>query len=353
MNRTLNLSLLAQLIVLLAALGWTGMCFGGELPFLTIGTGNTTGVYYSAGHAVAKVYNPSGAEHGFLMDAEASNGSVDNINKVLDGTWAFGIAQADMLFKAQEGWAPWFGTPHNNLRAVAALYTEAVLFVVRKDREIRTLADLRGKTVNIGAPGSSDNENALLILDAAGLKPGTDLTINERMTVDASEMLEKGSIDAYIYTVGHPNLSIREAAVSGRKIKLVPVDPPLVEEFTRKRAFLTKTRVNTAYYPGLEEQKDIFTIGVKAILFTKSDTSNATVTAVVSELIDDLDRFRRQHPAFGEVALEELGRDTIVPLHPGAEAVYRQRGLMLGTVSHSRQQEVAVMRGAPYRKEVR
>ena len=351
MNRKLNLSLPSQLMVLLAAIVWAGVCFGGKLPFLTIGTGNTTGVYYSAGHAVAKVFNPRAAEHGFRLDAEASNGSVDNINKVLDGTWEFGIAQADMLFKAQEGLNPWEGTPHKNLRAVASLYTEAVLFVTREDQEIRTMADLRGKTLNIGAPGSSDNENALSILNTVGLNLETDLTITEEMTVDASELLEEGDIDAYIYTVGHPSLSIREAAVSGRKIRLVPVDPPLVEEYTRKRVFLTKTKVNTAYYPGLETQEDIYTIGVKAILFTKADTPDATVSAVVNELIDNLDRFKRQHPALGEVALDELGRDTVVRLHPGAEAVYRQHGLMLGTVFHGRHQ--AVIRWTQYREEVR
>lgn len=351
MTRKLNLSLLTQLMAILAALGWAGLSFGGKLPFLTIGTGNTTGVYYSAGHAVAKVYNPSAVEHGFRLDAEASNGSVDNINKVLEGTWEFGLAQADMLFKAQEGLAPWQGTPHKNLRAVAGLYTEAVLFVTRADDNIRTLADLRGKTLNIEAPGSSDHENALLILEAAGLDPQTDLTIREEMTVDASELLKKGDIDAYIFTVGHPNMAIRQDVVSGRKIRLVPVDPPLVEEFTRKRPFLTKTRVNTAYYPGLDDQGDIYTLGVKAILFTKADTPDATVTAVVSELIDNFDRFRRQHPALAEVELNELGRDTVVPLHPGAEAAYRQHGLMLGTVFQGRHQ--GVIRWARYREEVR
>ena len=189
--------------------------------------------------------------------------------------------------------------------------------------------------MNIGAPGSSDNQNALIILDTAGLKPGTDVVIKEEMTVDASELLGNGDIDAYIYTVGHPNLSIREAAVSGRKIRLVPVDPPLVEEFTSKRAFLTKTRVNTAYYPGLKTQEDIYTLGIKAILFTKADTPDATVTAVVSELIDNLDLFRRQHPAFAEVAFDELSRDTVVPLHPGAETVYRLYGRVPDPVFHA------------------
>jgi hypothetical protein len=246
---------------------------------------------------------------------------------------------------------PWKGTPHKNLRAVAGLYTEAVLFVTREDREIRTLADLRGKTLNIGAPGSSDNENALLILDTVGLKPETDLTIEEKMTVEASELLEEGDIDAYIYTVGHPNMSIREAAVSGRKIRLVPVDPPVVEEYIRKRAFLTKTRVNTEYYPGLEAQEDIYTLGVKAILFTKADTPDATVRAVVNELIDNLDRFRRQHPALGEVELNELGRDTVVPLHPGAEAVFRLYGRVPDPVVLGRHQEVTGW--TQYREEVR
>ena len=304
-----------------------GVCFGGNLPFVTIGTGNTTGVYYSAGHAVAKVYNPKAAVHGFRLDAEASNGSVDNINEVLSGKLEFGIAQADMLYKAREGREPWQGTPQKNLRAVAALYTEAVLFVTRKDEDIRTPEDLRGKRLNIGAPGSSDNENALTILEIVGLDPESDLTIKEEMAVDASELLENGEIDAYMYTVGHPSLSIREAAVGGRRIRLVPVDPALLESRARGRAFLTKTKVDTRYYPGLESQGDMYTIGVKAILFTRADMPSETVSAVVRELTDNFDLFRRQHPAFGKLTLEDLTRDTIVPFHPGAEAVYRQHGL--------------------------
>ncbi len=313
--------------VLCLSLMLAGTGLADKLPFLTTGTGNTTGVYYSAGHAVAKVFNPNAAKHGFRLDAEASNGSVDNINKVLDGTWEFGIAQGDMLFKVQKGLDPWEGSPHGNLRAVAGLYTEAFLVIARDEEGIRTWTDLKGKTLNIGAPGSSDHENALLILKIVGLDPENDLELTEKMTVDASDLLEEGDIDAYIYTVGHPSMSIREAAVGGRKIRLVPIDAPLVEEYTRKRTYLTKARVNTAYYPGLET-KDIYTIGVKAIFFTKADTPDATVSAIVSELIDNFDRFRLQHPAFGEVDLNELAPDTVVPLHPGAEAVYRKHGLM-------------------------
>ena len=149
------------------------------------------------------------------------------------------------------------------------------------------------------------------------------------MTVDASELLEKGEIDAYMYTVGHPSMSIRESAVSGRKIRLVPIDPALLESKASGRAFLTKTKVDTRYYPGLEAQGDIYTIGVKAILFTEADTPSETVSAVVSELIDNFDLFRRQHPAFDKMTLNDLARDTIVPLHPGAEAVYRKHGIGL------------------------
>jgi TRAP-type uncharacterized transport system substrate-binding protein len=92
------------------------------------------------------------------------------------------------------------------------------------------------------------------------------------------------------------------------------------------RAYLTKTKVDTRYYPGLEQQVDIYTIGVKAILFTRADTPPKTVSAVVSELIDNFDLFRRQHPAFSELTLNDLVSDTIVPLHQGAESVYHQQG---------------------------
>ena len=329
MNNKWSLPRLSRFMALLAVLVLAGVCFGSNLPFVTIGTGNTTGVYYSAGHAVAKVYNPKATDYGFRLDAEASNGSVDNINEVLGGKLGFGIAQADMLYKALEGAGPWQGTPHTNLRAVAGLYTEAVLFVTRKGEDIRTPEDLRGKKLNIGAPGSSDNENALVILNILGVDPKSDLTIREEMTVDASELLEKGEIDAYMYTVGHPSMSIRESAVSGRKIRLVPVDPALLESKARGRAYLTKTKVDTRYYPGLEAQGDIYTIGVKAILFTRAETPTETVSAVVTELIDNFELFRRQHPAFAELTLEDLVSDSIVPFHPGAEAAYSRHGLGL------------------------
>ncbi|MHC4716015.1 MAG: TAXI family TRAP transporter solute-binding subunit, partial [Planctomycetota bacterium] len=124
---------------------------GGKRRFVTIGTGGVTGVYYPAGGVIAKFVNRKRDEYGIRMSVESTGGSVFNINAVLSGELEFGVAQSDRQYQAWKGLAEWADRgPQKDLRAVCSLHPELITLVAADDAEIRTLSDLKGKTVNIG-----------------------------------------------------------------------------------------------------------------------------------------------------------------------------------------------------------
>jgi len=295
----------------------------------SISTGSPTGVYYAAGTAVAKLFNKKRQEYGLRLVTKASEGSIDNINRVKEKEATFGIAQANGLYLAQAGSGPWQGNPHGNLRAVVGLYTEDLTIVTAVKSGIAGVSDLKGKRVNIGAPGSADQITSLLLLkEWLKMDPANDLKVSERPSYEAPELIQQGKIDAFFYTVGHPNLTIIEATAGERKVKMIALDQALIDDIVRPRPFLTATKISVNDYPDLENREDVSTIGVRAILFTRSDTDEETVYKVVREVMGNLDLFRRQHPVFAGIKEKDMTKGLIVPLHPGAERYFREAGLL-------------------------
>ena len=297
-------------------------------PMQSIKTGNITGVYYSAGSAVAKMHNRKLKEYNLRLIAEASEGSVANIEEVVDGEVDFGIAQANALYYAKKGESYWEGTPQTNLRSVLGLYTEDFTLVAAVDANINSLSDLKGKTVNIGELGSMDAIQAMSLFKRLGLDPENDLTINEKPTYEASELLQQGEIDAYFYTVGHPNLSIKEASSGDRKIMIAAVEKEIVDLLDKQAEFLVATDIPIDYYSKIANKEPIRTLSVKAILFSSADTDEQIVYNMVKEVFENLDLFKKQHPAFANLTPEKLTTGLIVPLHTGAERYFKEAGLL-------------------------
>jgi TRAP transporter TAXI family solute receptor len=297
-------------------------------PMLSIKTGNTNGVYYSAGSAVAKMHNRKLKEYKLRLIAEASEGSVSNIDDVANGLAAFGIAQSSALYFAQNGVRYWQGRPEDKLRSVLGLYTEALTVIAGADSGIQTLADLKGKTVNIGELGSTDNEQATDIFKLLGLDPKHDLTILEKPAYEASEQLQADEIDAYFYTVGHPNLSVMESAAGERQVVIVSPGQELIELILKGRPYFTSADIPIDHYPKIVNKQPIPTIGVKAILFTHADADEDVVYNMVKEVFENLELFKKQHPAFANLTPEKLTTELIVPLHPGAERYFKEAGLL-------------------------
>jgi len=317
-----SLCLLTAVTVLLAPVAVPAF----PQPSLAISSGNTTGANYAVSSAIAKIFNRKAADYGVRLATVASQGSLANIDNVFEGKIAFGIAQSEILLHAVTGVGPWQGNAREGLRAVLGLHLETVTIVAAADRNIRQFSDLKGTRVNIEAPGSSDNEYGALLFELSGINP-KDVILSEHPVALASEFLQNDQIDAYLYTVGHPNLSVLEASSGTRKVLLVPLDTAFIARVTAEYPLLIATVVPTSYYPALECQDEVATIGVRAVLFTRADLAEEAVYRVVREVMTNFDLFRRQHPVLQGLTPREAAGVTAIPLHPGAARYFREAGL--------------------------
>lgn len=297
-------------------------------PMVSIETGNVAGVYYAAGSAVAKFHNRKLKEYNLRVIAEASEGSVANIMDVVNGLTEFGIAQSNTLYHAKMGDSYWQGDPETTLRSVLGLYTEALTIIAAVDADINSLADLKGKTVNIGELGSTGSEQATAILKAVGLNLEKDMTICREPTYIATELLQKGEIDAYFYTVGHPNLSVVEASHGDRKIMIVEPEQDVIDFFLEDSEYLLETTIPIDYYTHITNKKPVRTMGVEAVLFCSAETDEEVVYNIVKEVFENYELFKKQHPAFAALTPEILTAKLVVPMHPGAERYFKEVGLV-------------------------
>ncbi|MBU5613641.1 TAXI family TRAP transporter solute-binding subunit [Geomonas azotofigens] len=297
------------------------------LQSFTISSGTTTSSYYAAASATAKVFNKKSAVYGVRLATLASAGSVANIDAVAGGKAAFGIAETELLKRAAQGVRPWEGNAKGQLRAVLGLYPATVTIVAAVDSGIQRIADLKGKRLNIGAPGSIDNTYASALLQMSGLNPAEVIT-SGHSTAIAPELLQKGDIDAYLCIVGHPNLTVLEASAGKRKVLLVPLEESLIRQVTSNNPLLAPVVIPMRFYPKVQATGTVQSLGVRTVLFTSADQSDDSVYSIVREILGNLDLFRRQHPILQDLTPEQAARVTVIPLHPGAARYFKESGLV-------------------------
>ena len=183
--------------------------------FITIGTGGVTGVYYPTGGAICRLVNKNRKEHGIRCSVESTGGSVYNINTVRAGELEFGVAQSDWQFHAYNGSSKFKDQgPFEGLRAVFSVHPEPFTLIVRKGTGIGGFADLKGKKVNVGNPGSGQRATMEVVMDAFGIKMDDFALAAELKGSEMAQALCDGKIDAMIYTIGHPAAAVTEAATT-------------------------------------------------------------------------------------------------------------------------------------------
>lgn len=317
---------------LLAVLLGFGLVLGGltvaqAAPrFITIGTGGITGVYYPTGGAIAKIVNAQKEKYNLRATVESTGASVFNINAVLSGDLDFGITQADRQYQAYKGLAEWEGKPQKDLRSVFALAPEAVTLVVSEESGIKTLKDAKGKILNIGNPGSGNRQNAIDVIAAEGLNYEKDLKAESVKAADAPRMMQDGRIDGFFYTVGHPNGNIKEATAGKRKARLVPITN--VDSLLQECPYYSRTVIDISQYPEALNKENVSTVGMLATLVTSAKQPDDVVYAVTKEVFENLDEFKKLHPALASLTKESMLEGLTAPLHPGAEKYYREIGLI-------------------------
>ncbi|MDD6088611.1 MAG: TAXI family TRAP transporter solute-binding subunit [Desulfovibrionaceae bacterium] len=321
---------------LLAVMLGAGLLLGGmvseaaaavKTTFVTIGTGGITGVYYPTGGAIAKIVNAKKAQYGVRATVEATGASVFNINAIMKGDLEFGIAQADRQYQAYNGLAEWAGKPQKKLRAVFALAPEAVTFVAAEDAGIKSLKDAKGKRINIGNPGSGNRQNAIDVFNAVGIDVEKDLHAEGIKAADAPRMVQDDRIDGFFYTVGHPNGNIKEATAGKRKCRIVSITDiePLLKQFP----YYSLTTIDMKNYPeAANANETVQTVGMLATFVTSADVPDDVVYAITKEVFENLESFKKLHPALGSLTRQSMLEGLTAPLHPGAERYYREAGLL-------------------------
>lgn len=294
--------------------------------FITIGTGGQTGVYFVVGQSICRLVNRGSADHGLKCTAPSTGGSIANINAIKAGDMDMGVAQSDWQYHAYNGTSKFDGNKFDEERAVFSVHGEPFTVIARADAGITSFADLKGKRVNIGNPGSGQRATMEVVMDALGWTLDDFALASELKPAEQAAALGDNKVDAIIYTVGHPNGSIQEA-VSTVDAVLVPVTGPEIDKLIADNPFYAAATVPGGMYEGSPD--DISTFGVKATFVTSSSVDDDVVYEVVKAVFDNFDRFKRLHPAFENLKEEEMIKDGLsAPLHPGAAKYYTERGLM-------------------------
>jgi TRAP transporter TAXI family solute receptor len=328
-----------------AIAGGTGLAVSAGLPlaswaqditFHRIGTGGTAGTYFPIGGLIANaISNPPGSRpcadggscgvSGLVATAVATAGSVANVQGIANGTLQSGFVQSDVAYWAFTGTAIYDQRPKvEGLRAISNLYPESLHLVVRKASGIRSVADLKGKRVSLDEPGSGTLVDARLILAAFGVAE-KDIKAEYLKVQQASDKLKDGTLDAFFNVSGWPQAAIAELAVSAG-IDLVPIEGPEVDALLRQFAFFSRDEVPDFAYRNVE---GVRTVSVHAIWLTSVLQPDELINAITAALWSShtrklLDSGHAKGKIIRlETALEGIG----IPLHPGAEKFYKEKGI--------------------------
>lgn len=314
-----------------------------EPKFFRIGTAATGGSFFEIGGVIAgAISRPTDGPAcdrggscgvpGLVAVAQATPGSIENLKQINSGQLESGFAQADIAGWAYKGTKVFSATgPLLQLRALASLFPEAVHLAVRADSPIRSLADLRGKSVSYGDPGSGTAVGAAVVLAAAGI--GDDDLIRKNLRPGpAVEELRAGRLDAVFLIGGYPIPALRDLAAS-TPIRLIPIEGEGLEKLRKDFSFYGRTEIPAGSYPGVDS--DTATLGFSAVWLVNADIDSDLVFAIAQSLWNPTTgRLLANSETVGKRI--ELSRAIIglpVPLHPGAARYYRERGVLTDRLS--------------------
>ena len=218
----------------------------------------------------------------------------------------------------------------DRLRDIMANGKGLVASIEAREKEktgIKSLKDAKGKVVNIGNPGSGNRQNAIDVFEAAGINIEKDLKAESIKAADAPRMLQDGRIDGFFYTVGHPNGNIKEATAGKRKTRIVSITD--IEPLVKKFPYYSLTNIDMAQYPeATNANEKVTTVGMLATFVTSAKVPDDVVYAITKEVFENLDEFKKLHPALEGLTRETMLEGLTAPIHPGALKYYKEAGLM-------------------------
>ena len=307
-------------IILVLAMAVALVACGNSASKMTMGTGGTAGTYFAYGGVLGQyIKNHAGIE----VVVVSTDGSKANIQSIDAGDYQLGTVQSDVLAYA------WAGTRSfeaegkiDSFRVIAGLYAEAVQLVTM-DPSIKSVADLAGKSVSIGAPGSGVYFNAMDVLAAAGLTEN-DIKAQYQSFADSTDALKDGKIDAAFIVAGAPTAAITELCTTNNAY-LVPIDGDIAAKLMADSPFYTLYTIPAGTYAG--QENDVTTVTVKATLIVSASASEDDVYNLTKAIFDNIAAIAKENGKGAELSIENATSGMTAPFHPGAAKYFAEQGV--------------------------
>lgn len=291
----------------------------GAAEFINVLTGGTSGVYYPLGVALSKIYGDK--IEGVRTQVQATKASVENLNLLQQGRGEIAFSLGDSVKLAWEGNTDaGFKAPLDKLRGIAAIYPNYIQIMASKESGIKTVADLKGKSLSVGAPKSGTELNARAILAAAGMSYD-DLGKTEYLPfAESVELMKNRQLDATLQSAGLGVSSFKDLATS-LDVQMVAVPEEIA---TKLGAPYIAATVPAGTYQG--QDSDVQTVAVVNFLVTHSEVSDETAYQMTKQLFENIPALTAAHKAAENIRIEDALKGMPIPLHPGAERYYKEKG---------------------------
>ena len=289
--------------------------------FINILTGGTSGVYYPLGSALTKIYGDNIKDS--KVQVQVTKASVENLVLLQEGKGEIAFVLGDSAKDAWDGKEDaGFKTKLDKLRIIGAIYPNYIQIVASKDSKIKTLADLKGKGLSVGAAKSGTELNSRAILSAAGLSYKDLGKVEYLPFAESIELIKNRQLDATLQSAGLGVASLKDLANS-LDVTVVSVPDTVVKKMGAP--FMSgKIPANT--YKGQTE--DVSTAAVVNYLVTRKDVSDATAYQMTKLFYENLPALVAAHSAAKDINLKDAAKNPPLPLHPGAIKYYKEKGLI-------------------------
>ena len=287
--------------------------------FLNIGTGGTAGTYYPIGGAMAEILNKE--IPGMSASAQSTGASVANVNMLGDGTIDLATVQNDIAYYAANGTEMFVDKKVDGLEGIASLYPETCQFVTLKASGIKSLSELKGKRVAVGAVGSGVEANVRQILAAYGISYD-DIDAQYLSFAEGASALKDGNVDVAVLTAGYPTASVQDIAAQN-PVRLLPVEEEIADALIAQYPFYTKTVIPAGTYVGFNEP--VPSVAVMAMLVAGPTVNEELGYKVTKAIFSHLDRLQAAHAVGKQITRDSVKTGMSLPMNEGAEKYFNEK----------------------------
>lgn len=286
---------------------------------LIIATGGSSGTYYPLGGGIAQIITDNTSSS---ATAQVTGASVENMRLLSNKDVDLAFTQTDIADYASKGQLMFADSKVENLTGIATLYNETIQIVVPANSDINSVADLAGKRVSVGAPGSGTEANAQQILEVYGLT-FDDIKAEHLSFGDSTDKIQDGNLDAAFVTAGAPTSAVTQLSAT-KGVKIISLDDDKIAQLMQKYPFYVEETIPAGTYSDVGEVK---TVAVKAMLVVREDLSEELVYDITKSIFENTNKLLAINAKAESITLENATDGLSLDIHPGALKYYKEMGV--------------------------